>query len=313
MIFFNGVKIELDKYNPDTDGDGIKDGEEIVLKYKYNADKTKVMVTGKMVKGDPSKKDTDGDGYIDSKDSNPLKWDITDRDLAMCSSMSYSFIPVTKTLDSLSSSLNKEIEKRFDNVASLKELGRWSVIDTWYADGGLQALAFMVDSNIVIAYRGSDEGIDWFNNATTYVLGISTHTAGAKKFIKNVMSCHSGYNIYVTGHSLGGHLAYNAAAEGIDYNKSAIKGIVTFNGLGLTLGLTLVGDLWDEQQLLKKQEVIRNYSVEGDPVSKGFLGFTTFHYGTTCLYAQSANAPDAHSLYTFLEQLDPVSRYQNIK
>ena len=41
----------------------------------------------------------------------------------------------------------------------------------------------------------------------------------------------------------------------------------------------------------------------------GTCGFTTFHYGTTYTYAQSAKAPDAHSLYTFLEQLEPTSRY----
>ena len=65
MIMFNGVKLKLDKLNPDTDGDGLLDGEEIVeLKYEYNADKSKVKVTGKL-KSDPTSIDTDGDGLYD--------------------------------------------------------------------------------------------------------------------------------------------------------------------------------------------------------------------------------------------------------
>lgn len=67
MVIFNGVQLKLDKNNPDTDGDGLKDGEEIIeLNYKYNADKTKVIVTGKM-KSNPASRDTDGDGLYDNE------------------------------------------------------------------------------------------------------------------------------------------------------------------------------------------------------------------------------------------------------
>lgn len=54
MVAFNGVKYALDKNNPDTDGDGKLDGEEIVLTYNYNTDKTRVWVTGKII-SDPCK------------------------------------------------------------------------------------------------------------------------------------------------------------------------------------------------------------------------------------------------------------------
>lgn len=57
MICFNGVKLQLDKYNPDTDGDGKLDGEEVVLKKEYSADKTKVLVTGKII-SNPCKAET---------------------------------------------------------------------------------------------------------------------------------------------------------------------------------------------------------------------------------------------------------------
>ncbi len=65
MIIFNGARLALDKNNPDTDGDGIRDGEELELNYKYNEDRTKVIVTGK-IKSDPTSIDTDGDGLYDN-------------------------------------------------------------------------------------------------------------------------------------------------------------------------------------------------------------------------------------------------------
>ncbi len=68
MVVFNGVTLALDKNNPDTDGDGLLDGEEIVeLKYEYNEDRTQVIVTGKL-KSNPTSTDSDGDGLYDNAD-----------------------------------------------------------------------------------------------------------------------------------------------------------------------------------------------------------------------------------------------------
>ncbi|MEE1060979.1 MAG: VWA domain-containing protein [Ruminococcus sp.] len=72
MICFNGVKLALDKNKPDTDGDGLKDGEEVKLDFDYSDDGKKVKVTGKLVSGNPVKKDSDNDGYADNVDLNPL-------------------------------------------------------------------------------------------------------------------------------------------------------------------------------------------------------------------------------------------------
>ena len=72
LILYNGTTITLDKASPDTDGDGIIDGQEIQLTYKYNEEKTKVMVTAKM-KSNPTQKDTDNDGFEDDIDPTPLE------------------------------------------------------------------------------------------------------------------------------------------------------------------------------------------------------------------------------------------------
>jgi len=298
----------------DYDGDGIRNGDELILSYNAALDRVYLQMTT-----NPAMKDTDYDGYPDNNDLHPLTWDISDRDLLMCTSMSYSFLPSGSNLTSLSSSMRNEVNRRFKGQTgwvhgSVSEMKGWKVVDTWYAKGGLQALAFQKDKNIIMAYRGTEPDFgdwkDWFNNGTTYVLSISTHTPAAKKFMLQTMKKYPGYNFYVTGHSLGGHLTYNAAAEGINYDIDAIKGVTTFNGLGLCLGLTLFGDVWDEAQLMKKTYVIRDYKVDGDPVSRGPLGATTFHYGTEYAYPKRYDADGAHDLYNFLVDIDPRGRFE---
>ena len=70
-VLFSGVEYTLDKNNPDTDGDGLLDGEEIVTTIIYSVDGTKMSVTG-VVKSNPSMKDSDGDGVNDKYDAYPM-------------------------------------------------------------------------------------------------------------------------------------------------------------------------------------------------------------------------------------------------
>ena len=83
MVMFNGMTLVLDKNNPDSDGDGLLDGEEVAeLNYQYNSDKTKVIVTGRLL-SNPLDADTDGDGLPDEDEkiigTDPLDVD-TDND-----------------------------------------------------------------------------------------------------------------------------------------------------------------------------------------------------------------------------------------
>ena len=68
---FSGVTYNLDKTNPDTDGDGLLDGEEIVTTIIYNTDKTMMSITGVVV-SNPSLRDSDGDGILDLYDPEPM-------------------------------------------------------------------------------------------------------------------------------------------------------------------------------------------------------------------------------------------------
>lgn len=80
MVMFNGLTVTLDKNNPDTDGDGLSDGEEVAeLNYQYNADRTQVIVTGRLL-SNPLEQDTDGDGLTDEEEINYYGTSPTDAD-----------------------------------------------------------------------------------------------------------------------------------------------------------------------------------------------------------------------------------------
>ena len=79
MVMFNGVKLELDKNNADTDSDGIKDGDELSkFTYQYNSDGTMMNAVVSFT-SNPTTQDSDYDGISDDLDSNPLSGELTGR------------------------------------------------------------------------------------------------------------------------------------------------------------------------------------------------------------------------------------------
>ena len=68
LYFFNGVKFSLDPNNPDTDGDGLYDGEEVTgFSFQYNSDKTKKIAIG-FFGANPLEGDSDGDRLTDEEE-----------------------------------------------------------------------------------------------------------------------------------------------------------------------------------------------------------------------------------------------------
>ena len=68
---FSGINYNLDMNDPDTDDDGLLDGEEIVTTIVYSLDGTQMSITG-VVRSNPSLKDSDGDGIFDKYDPQPM-------------------------------------------------------------------------------------------------------------------------------------------------------------------------------------------------------------------------------------------------
>lgn len=311
------LKGKLNPSNPDTDGDKLKDGKEITITERGSKVYVKYI-------SDPTKKDTDDDGYSDyeeyKNETNPLVWDISNRDLAMCSNIVYHNLP--KDTEFNYSSWKDAINDSLGDKASIQELKGWSVFDTHYSFGGLEAAVYKKDKNLIVAYRGSESNDvadiieDWvMADGLGWLTGLNVQAPSAKSFIARIMKENPNYNIYVTGHSLGGSLAYNAASKAVDVDSSRVKRVAVYNALGLVMGVTLgTFDIKDEKNLLSIEDKIYDYRVEWDVVSK--IPFT-FHYGNEIEVPYSKDLQGdiikydpikAHSLYSIFEVIDPLGR-----
>ena len=298
MIIFDGSQLMLDKYNPDTDGDGLLDGEEVELSYTYNADETKVKVIGKM-KSKPSLPDSDGDGLIDSVDKNPLNWDVSDRDLAMFAALTYETPNKynNKTIDDsyyfLSyASAEKEIYDYWDIVDCSGE--KWADVATHF-----YATTYKNGNNIVIAYRGTDSELgEWVNNIVGVgLLNYHSEEGYAKQYAKKITKLYPNCNIYITGHSLGGYLAQFGASEIIlNHDANNLKKVAYFNGIGLKYNKLLFftkNDVLDSLERFYNENEndpnLISYNICGDVVSA--LGT---HSGAIISYIATSDAIDQH-------------------
>lgn len=288
----------------------------------------KTTITVWDYKSNPVKKDTDDDGFIDNKDENPRKWDISDRDLAMAAGISYT---------DLVKGANIEIYDSIDlgNGADVSELIGWTVLDTCKGIG-FYAAALKQDKNIVLAFRGSKPGYDWgsvidadwisdwaFADVVNVFTGISIQAPIAKAFTQKIMAKYPDHNIYICGHSLGGNLALNASVTALSFNESAVKRVCTFNGLGMP-NVGILKDLisWDSKTdtavLARYAGRIYDYEIEGDLVSALEMKINpkwsdiidvvlTTGFGKRIPYSPQGGG-SKHSLPNFYLQLGPSDR-----
>ena len=301
--------------NADYDGDGLLNGEELIVTLVGN------VVYMDMV-SDPTVKNTDNDRFDDADDAHPQAWDVTDRDLAMFAQIVYQDIPVGTLISSLESTYPEMAEKIMAKLnasddhdvntvaATLAELTGWRVLATSYGSG-MQAAAFINGREIVIAFRGSEtesgilEGInDWLvADFLGWYTGHNVQVAPAKAFVEAVMNANPDCNFYITGHSLGGNLAYNAGARALSINAAAVKKINVYNGLGLLSGKTLGAfEICDLAILLANQDIITAYRVDVDPVS---VIPNTTHVGTVVVVDkcdEMGGFLPSHALHSFLDQ-----------
>ncbi len=228
---FAGIDFNFNKdgkQGNDYDGDGIINGDELCLVQSGN------VVYLKM-KSNPAVKDTDHDGLIDSTDDVPLKWDVSDRDLAIFAALAY---------DTPEKYNSKSIDDNyhFSNYASANEVyDYWDIVDCSgekWADIATHfyATTYKNGNNIVISYRGTDgEWGEWANNILGVgLLNYHSEEGYATNYAKKIADLYTNCNIYITGHSLGGYLAQFGASEIIlHHNKNNLKKVAYFNGIGL--------------------------------------------------------------------------------
>ncbi len=241
---FEGVNFSAEK--SDADGDGLLNGEEIVIVNEggFCGRVYYVYISN------PFEIDTDNDGFSDKVDANTKSWNVSLRDLSIFAYAAYADIPAGTFLSDTSDKYikaNNKLKPKDDSdlvAGHLSELREWRVIKT--VDNpttGLQASAYMLGNKIVIATRGTEFDEELVQDFVTadllsFLFGINPQIPQLKDFVRDIVAeygsqCNS---FYVTGHSLGGYLAMMAADElATLVPNHKITKVVTFNGLGIYL------------------------------------------------------------------------------
>ncbi|MBQ6231695.1 MAG: VWA domain-containing protein [Eubacterium sp.] len=230
--------------NSDLDGDGLLNGEEIVIT-ELNG-----RVYVKMVSS-PIEVDSDMDGYDDKSDNRPMKWDVGDRDLAIFASLSYcdgsDFKKSMYTEDDINKQSENELSGSFYKYASLSSVDK-GICEKWIIDDYIvedltdkeqfSVTIYKCQNNVVLSYRGSGafekEFDEWMDNILGYgVRNCHGEEIYARKVARDVANSYPNCNIYITGHSLGGYLAQIGASEMLAETDVIPAGVVYFDGMGI--------------------------------------------------------------------------------
>lgn len=267
--------------NTDTDGDGVSDFNELGslysidltkyiqftladkgVPYEYYKGKTAVEVYDYV--SNPILRDTDFDGLEDSADSAPLKWDVCNRDLAMFAALAYEE-GVSYNTKSIKGTVDEPGERYYflDFASAAEVMDYWTLVDytvEWAdIDTHFSASTYKNGNNIIIAYRGTDGEIgEWVNNVISGAINYHSEEGNAKAYALKMADRYSNYNIYITGHSLGGYLAQFGAAQILE-NRPLVKlqQVSYFNGIGLKFNKLL---FWTKNKTI---DTLKEYSQDG--------------------------------------------------
>ncbi len=181
------------------------------------------------------KADTDGDGIIDMYDTEPDKWNISDRDLRFFMELSYrTSAEVLAIFDAKDeNAINQFNINKLAGNADVREL-----INHWIFDGqinesdGFSVSFFRNGSQVVVAFRGTNDKADYDDDIA---LMMATQPGQVKNLteVLNRMKQEGYTEYYLTGHSLGGYLAQYFAARDLMTNPQYIHSAV-FNAPGIS-------------------------------------------------------------------------------
>jgi len=226
----------------DFDGDGLTNGEEIFITEQDGFVYLKYSSS-------PVSIDTDLDGYIDGEDQRCLLWDVGDRDLAIFAALTYEDGAVFKgkmyQASQLKGSEEEEGERYyFLDYASIAPgdfdegiSSKWVIVDyenRYVLMDRFSATTYKCQDNIVISYRGTNETLEWIDNVVCYgMFNYHTEEAYARAYAQKIAERYPEYNIYITGHSLGGYLAQIGTAQLLENTDITPKRVAYFNGIGI--------------------------------------------------------------------------------
>ncbi len=232
-------------------------------------------------------------------------------------------IPLFKAeeFDKLSEDLLK-VYSQDDMKNVIEEVGDWEVLD--HRDIGtsnFNGTAFKNGKDIVIAFRGSQQAMDWFLNLGIAFQGFHLQVLDGIVFVNDILKNYPDHNITLTGHSLGGFIAQATTYELLrgnllPNNDFNFVGTSTFNAPGFTTGFLsvsaglidgsntcTVGVCWwdsvEEWEALEHEfsEDITNYIIKNDPVGET-LGLA-YHVGRKAMLDQIIVDIHEHSIINF--------------
>ncbi|MGI8372633.1 cell wall-binding repeat-containing protein [Priestia megaterium] len=282
-------EIKTDFDNPDSDGDLIKDGDE--LTYVDASDGNKGYF---ILNSNPTKKDSDNDTINDKSDPEPMLYNMTDRTLAIAAGLSYSNLNSKE-----GNTIGELISNKFPfprAKESVKEIQNWSVIygnDSgegvidMFTDNGLGSVAIKLSrmgkpDTIIYGLRGTEFDDDKLNDGITDLDGVLTRytpqSNDAYSEYKSLIKDYPNAEFYLAGHSLGGRIVQDVFYKTFNRNESIFKTSIkkplhaaTFNALGYNItNYTLL-----ENDVIKSIEnKLSNYYYRGDLVGQG-MGATS--------------------------------------
>lgn len=217
----------------DSDGDGLKNSKEL---YTYTKD-------GRIYygyKSHPLIKDTDGDGLDDNNDTNPRRWDISPRDMALFMELAYREDDyVNKVLDD-KNELTEIYKDRNEYKLMHNELAPyWKVKKTYHESDGFDAVLFenvnpaypFIEQNgvQVLGIRGTQGAKDAGLDLKLFFGGEISQAVTTENLMDELNNSHLVSNLYVTGHSLGGYLTERALVYAKRKNYDWFTKAYTFN------------------------------------------------------------------------------------
>ena len=238
------------------------------------------------------KADTDGDGIIDMYDTEPDKWNISDRDLRFFMELSYRTSAELLAIfdDKDENAINQFNINKLAGNADVREL-----INHWIFDGqinepdGFSVSFFRNGSQVVVAFRGTNDKSDYDDDIALMMATQPGQVKNLTEVLKRMQQ--EGYTeYYLTGHSLGGYLAQYFAARDLMTNPQYIHSAV-FNAPGISSSAFSGAE--HRQTAKKKDELVKlRYDFNFDtryPLSEYKAQAYSIHGDTVGSYNYYAN------------------------
>lgn len=252
--------------------------------------------------------DSDGDGVIDMFDKQPTKWNVSDRDLRFFMELAYrSNEELIAIFSGDEAMINRFNQEKLLGAADVRELTQhWHYELQMNEDDGFSASFFSNGSQVVVAFRGTNDGAD-YDDDTRLFMALQPGQVRNLKEVLGIIAPYSEY--YLTGHSLGGYLAQYLASRDLIGNPKYVHSAI-FNTPGISASFFSGVEHWQtakNKDLLVRIRMINDvdsrhvfdtyksqpYGIHGDSIA----GYTMY---ANTRWLNQVNSGSKHSSTNFV-------------